>query len=65
MIIPDDGPLRDACVRVIKSTMRLTGGQIPEAAALLHVHQRSLYRWLAHPDFSDVPRAPPGKHRVR
>lgn len=51
--------------------MRQARGRVPDAAATLGVHERTLYRWLDTPDpetgeplLSDVPRVPMGVRRV-
>jgi hypothetical protein len=49
--------------RQIKSAMLETNGRISDAAEILEVSERSLFRWLAESMFKDVERAPSGVQR--
>lgn len=55
----------------VRAAMQQARGRIPDAAALLGVHERTLYRWLETPDpdtgeplLSDVPRVAVGVRRA-
>lgn len=44
----------------IKEAMALKNGHVSDAAKLLDVSERQLFRWLAEPVLSDIKRAPTG-----
>jgi DNA-binding NtrC family response regulator len=47
--------------RQIREAMLATDGRIAEAAEVLGVSTRQLYRWLSEATFDDVSRAPQGR----
>jgi transcriptional regulator of acetoin/glycerol metabolism len=49
--------------RELRKAMKAAEGRIPDAAAALGVHERTLYRWLDEPEFKDVDRVAVGTRR--
>lgn len=49
--------------RNVKMAMKQAAGRIRDAAEILGVCERQLYRWLKEPQFANVERAGNGKHR--
>jgi hypothetical protein len=55
----------DAWEKAIRRAMAKAGGRVPEAAAILDISMRRLYRILVDKRFSDIERAPMGRPRER
>ena len=53
----------DRWAKTIRGAMKKADGRIEDAAVALGVSRRTLFRLLEDPAFSDVVRAPTGKHR--
>ena len=50
---------------IIREVMASADGRIMEAAEMLEVSPRQLFRWLADPRLKDIERAPMGKPRTK